>query len=162
MRLTIRAKSETLRLTSRDLPETHVLFRCARLSPRTSNLSRYTVTTSELEAILGRLETLAPSSRLSEKRLLLAGARERIIALRQRGHSWRSLASELSAAIGEKVSADLLRAACTKRVRRRGAHHTTSSAPVTRLTQIEKSVAPVPTPSPSQSNDRFGAKGMKL
>ena len=118
------------------------------------------MTTSELEAILERLETLAPSSRLSEKRLLLAGARERIIALRQRGHSWRSLANELSAEIGEKVSADLLRAACTKRARRRGVRQVTDNAPEAKITAKNIPTAPASTPAPN--GDRFGAKGMKL
>lgn len=115
------------------------------------------MTTSELETILERLETLAPSSRLSEKRQLLAGARERILALRQRGHSWRSLANELSAAIGVKVSADLLRAACTKRASRRGVRQTTSSAPAAKVTEND-----VLAPAPALNSDRFGAKGMKL
>ncbi len=114
--------------------------------------------TSELEATLGRLETLAPSSRLSEKRQLLAGARERILALRQRGHSWRSLANELSIAIGETVSADLLRAACTKRARRRVVHELTSSTTAAKVVGKDAPVAPPPTPN----SDRFGAKGMKL
>lgn len=113
---------------------------------------------SELETILERLETLAPSSRLSEKRQLLAGARERILALRQRGHSWRSLANELSAAIGAKVSADLLRAACMKRSLRRGVRQTTNSAPEGKVANKDVPAAPTPTPN----SDRFGAKGLKL
>jgi len=116
------------------------------------------VPTSELEAILERLETLSPSSRLSEKRQLLTGARERIIALRQRGHSWRSLARELSAAIGENVSADLLRTACVKRARQRRTRRAAGGAPAAQATP---KAPPALTPS-TPSNGVFGAKGLKL
>lgn len=119
------------------------------------------MTTSELEAILERLETLAPSSRLSEKRQLLSGARERILALRQRGYSWRSLANQLSAAIGQKISPDLLRAACMKRAPRRNVRRTANLAPTTAHTKPKTAVTPEPAPTPL-NGDRFGAKGLKL
>ncbi len=112
----------------------------------------------ELETILGRLETESPSSRVSEKRQLLTGARERILALRQRGHSWRSLARELSAAIGETVSADLLRAACIKRAPQR---RTRRAANVEPAAHAAPKASPVVTVS-KPSNDGFGAKGLKL
>ncbi len=119
------------------------------------------MTPSELEAILGRLETLAPSSRLSEKRQLLSGSRERILALRKRGHSWRSLANELSTAVGQKISPDLLRAACVKRTLRHNIGRATTPTPASNLPK--KEVTTVPTPAPTlQNSDRFGAKGLKL
>jgi hypothetical protein len=153
----MRAQSETS-LTDRAMTETHGFFRSTRLSPRLLIPARYKVTTSELQAALERLETIAPSSRLSDKRQLLSGVRERILALRQRGHSWRSLAAELSAAIGQKVSADLLRTACMKRARRRGVRQATISAPAP--TDTKATIAPVTPAKPS--DDRFGAKGLKL
>ena len=116
------------------------------------------MTTSELESILERLETLTPSSRVSEKRQLLTGARERIMALRQRGHSWRSLARELSAAIGENVSADLLRAACVKRFPQRRTRLSVSGAPAAQTTRKAPSAVTASTPN----NSGFGAKGLKL
>jgi len=115
------------------------------------------VTASELEAILEHLETLSPSSRASVKRQLLAGARERILALRQRGHSWRSLARELSSAIGESVSADLLRAACLKRAPQRPMRRAASA-----LTAPAEKKVVLPTPAPAASGERFGVKGLKL
>lgn len=117
------------------------------------------MTASELEAILERIETLSPSSRLSEKRQLLSGARERILALRQRGHSWRSLARELSAAIGETVSPDLLRTACLKRSKQRRSQRTIGGAPPVRTPSPKTS--PV-IPAPVAGGDAFGAKGLKL
>ena len=119
------------------------------------------MTASELEAILERLETVAPSSRLSEKRQLLSGARERILALRQRGHSWRSLAIELSTAIGQKISPDLLRSACMKRAPRRNIRQATTPALASTLPKEEMTTAPVPA-STRPNGDRFGAKGLKL
>jgi len=111
-----------------------------------------------LETILERLETVAPTSRLSEKRQLLNGARERILELRRRGHSWRSLARELSAAIGETVSADLLRAACVNRVARRRSSRAPTARPVAKIAEN----TPTPRLAMTPNDGRFGAKGLKL
>lgn len=119
------------------------------------------MTASELEAALERLETLAPSTRLSDKRQLLSAVRERILSLRQRGHSWRSLAIEISAAIGQKVSPDLLRAACMKRTPRRNTRQASSSASASIPPKAKPVAATGPTPAPLSDN-RFGAKGLKL
>ena len=116
------------------------------------------MTSSELETILERLETVAPRSRLSEKRQLLSGARERILELRRRGHSWRSMARELSAAIGETVSADLLRAACVKRVAQRRSSRATAAGPIAKTAENTPTPRLVMTPN----DGRFGAKGLKL
>lgn len=116
------------------------------------------MTSSELETILERLGTVAPTSRLSEKRQLLSGARERILELRRRGHSWRSLARELSAAIGETVSADLLRAACVKRVARRRSSRAVAAVPISKPQEN----TPTPRLAMTPNGGRFGAKGLKL
>lgn len=116
------------------------------------------MTKSELETILKRLEEAAPSSRVSVKRQLLMNARELILALYQRGYSWRSLARELSAATGESISAELLRSACMKRRARRPTRRATS-APVTPQPAQQPSAKPAP---PATNNASFGAKGLKL
>ncbi|MHB8704842.1 MAG: hypothetical protein ACYC8W_12045 [Candidatus Tyrphobacter sp.] len=98
---------------------------------------------------------------MSEKRQLLSGARERILALRQRGHSWRSLAIELSAAIGQKISPDLLRAACAKRAPRRKLRQATIPTLASIVPKKEATAAPVPAPT-QPNGERFGARGLKL
>lgn len=121
------------------------------------------MTTAELETILRRLQEAAPTSRLSRKRQLLAGARDTIIALHQRGHSWRSLARELSAATGENISADLLRTACLQR-RRLGRRAQSAPAkslqPTTRASVAVAALAPKP--AAKSGNERFGARGLEL
>lgn len=116
---------------------------------------------TELEALFTRLESLSPPSRVSSKRQLLANARERIIALRRRGHSWRALAREISAAIGQNVSADLLRAACAHCTPLRRNRRDVSAAPAS---EGRKTAAPVTQAksAPQQSGVSFGAKGLKL
>ncbi len=138
--------------------ETHHFLKSTRLSPIRAFRLRYTVTKSELETILKRLEEAAPSSRVSAKRQLLMNAREPILALYQRGYSWRSLARELSAATGESISADLLRSACMKRRARRPTRRATST-PGTQQPAPQPSAEPVP---PATTNASFGAKGLKL
>lgn len=122
------------------------------------------MTTNELEAVLQRLQDADPTSRVSRKRQLLSGAREPIIALRRRGYSWRSLARELSAATGESISADLLRAACIQRSQRRSRRRSsnesiTPKSPPTNAPNA--AVMPLSKPAPT-SNERFGSKGLKL
>jgi hypothetical protein len=116
------------------------------------------VTAAELQLILQRLNEAPPSSRVSTKRQLLMSAREPIIALYQRGYSWRSLARELSTATGENISADLLRTACAKRPSRRQARRASNVTTTTSTTPKPTEKAP---PSGS-SNASFGAKGLKL
>lgn len=117
------------------------------------------MTASELEAILKRLQEAAPSSRVSAKRQLLVNARELILTLHQRGYSWRSLARELSTAMGESISADLLRAACMKRSPRRRSRRV-SGAPVTEH-PMQQQTSAKPALS-ATTNASFGAKGLKL
>ncbi len=119
------------------------------------------MTVTELEELFARLETLAPSSRVSEKRQLLTIARERIIALRRRGHSWRALAREISAALGQHVSADLLRAACAQRAPLRRHRRDASAIPAPEKRETEAPVTP-PKPAPQPSSSSFGARGLKL
>lgn len=134
------------------------LRKSARLSPLRTFRLRYTVTASELETILRRLQEAVPSSRVSAKRQLLVSARELILALHQGGHSWRSLARELSTATGESISADLLRTACMKRSPRRRSRRA-SSAPATEYPTQQPSAKPVMLET---TNASFGAKGLKL
>lgn len=120
------------------------------------------MTPAELEAVIQRLQEADPASRTSRKRQLLAGARESIIALHQRGYSWRSLARELSAATGESISADLLRAACRQRRERRNGRGS-RGAPTKKATTSGSAVAATsPKPAQHVSAERFGAKGLKL
>jgi len=118
----------------------------------------YTVTVSEIEAILQKLQEAVPSSRVSAKRQLLMNARVSIIALYQRGHSWRSLARELSSATGENISPDLLRTACMKRASRRRTRHGNSD-PAAPPATVEHARKATPATSTSAS---FGARGLKL
>ncbi len=116
------------------------------------------MTDSQLQSILDRLEMLAPQKRFSDKRERLASARERLLALHARGHSWRAIAREISST-GEKVSADLLRSICIpkgkrrERAARRGGNPTLQTVPAAtpRLALAE-----------SGTDSRFGAKGLKL
>ena len=121
---------------------------------------RYTVTESELKAFIDRLATLAPSSRASEKRRLLESNSAAILALYRRGHSWSSIARELSAASGERISADLLRAACNKRAPKRRANVANERA----AKALKPAPNPMPAPQapPTSGGERFGAKGLKL
>ena len=118
------------------------------------------MTESELKAFIDRLATLAPSSRASEKRRLLESNGAAILALYRRGHSWSSIARELSAATGERISADLLRAACAKRAPKRranGANESVAQAPKPAPNPMPARQAP-----PTSGAERFGAKGLKL
>lgn len=120
---------------------------------------------ADLEAILQRLQGADPASRVSRKRQLLKGARDPIIALHRRGYSWRSLARELSAATGESISADLLRAACIQRPQRRASRRSRgeSIAPKNQpMSAPNASVQSTFKQTPPPSNERFGAKGLKL
>ena len=123
------------------------------------------MTPAELEAVLQRLQHADPTSRVSHKRQLLSSAREPIIALYQRGHSWRALARELSTAMGETISADLLRTACLKHPQRRPRRRSTrgAAAPKPQPTRTpEASLTPAHQAASTPTNDRFGAKGLKL
>lgn len=122
------------------------------------------MTPAELEAVIQRLQSAAPASRTSRKRQLLATARESIIALHQRGYSWRSLARELSTATGESISADLLRTACLHRRRRRHGRGSPGASNATNKRTTRASVAATKSPksAPTAGADRFGAKGLKL
>ena len=114
------------------------------------------MTPNELEAVLQRLQAADPASRKSRKRELLASARDPIVALHQRGYSWRSLARELTATLRENISADLLRKACAQNRQRRATRRATvSPTPATSVPSAPKVAAPA-------SPERFGAKGLKL
>ena len=140
--------------------ETHDFCGCARLSPRIFSHLRYTVTESELKAFIDRLATLAPSSRASEKRRLLESNSAAILALYRRGHSWSSIARELSAATGERISADLLRAACAKRAPKRRAN--VANEGMAKAAKPASNPMPAPQAQPAPGAERFGAKGLKL
>ena len=116
------------------------------------------MTATDLQTILDKLAGLAPSSRTSAKRQLLESASDAILALHRRGHSWRALARELSSAIGETVSADLLRAACIKQSGTRKARRIATST----LSAPSAQKPPVPPAAPTSSSGGFGAKGLKL
>jgi aspartokinase len=119
------------------------------------------MTEADLKTFIDRFATLAPSSRASEKRRLLETNGDAILALHRRGHSWSSIARELSAATGERVSADLLRAACAKRAPQRRARSVKGASATTAL-KPAATATPVTQPSPASSSERFGAKGLKL
>jgi hypothetical protein len=142
--------SEPLWLVMRALNGTH---------RKVGSASIYRMTDSQLEAILDRLEMLAPQSRLSDKRARLAAVRERLLALHARGHSWRAIAREISAT-GESVSADLLRAICIPKAKRRGrAARGRSDAPPA----IPTAPRPQPATLVTKTNTTaFGAKGLKI
>ena len=119
------------------------------------------MTATELTAILDRLDSFGPQQRLNGKRAQLIGVRERLLALHARGHSWRAIARELSAA-GEKVSADLLRAVCgakaKHRKRKRARTHDVARPPAHPRTDAAARPAQA---APARSDGRFGAKGLK-
>jgi hypothetical protein len=119
------------------------------------------MTATELTAILDRLDSFGPQQRLNGRRAQLIGVRERLLALHARGHSWRAIARELSAA-GEKVSADLLRAVCgAKGKHRRGKRaraHEVPRPPAHPRIGAEVPRAPA---APAKTDGRFGAKGLK-
>jgi hypothetical protein len=142
--------SEPLWLVMRALNGTH---------RKCGSASIYRMTESQLEAILGRLEMLAPQSRLSDKRARLAAVRERLLALHARGHSWRAIAREISAA-GESVSADLLRAICIPKAKRRGRAARRHSDPAAAVAAAPR--AQPPTPVTEANTTAFGAKGLKI
>jgi len=117
------------------------------------------MTESQLEAILERLEVLAPQGRFSDKRARLVAVRERLLALHARGHSWRAIARELSSA-GERVSADLLRAICIPKAKRRGGavrKHSDASLTAPSTGPTKRSA-----PTAKTNSAPFGAKGLKL
>jgi len=118
------------------------------------------MTESDLKTFIDRFATLTPSSRASEKRRLLETNGDAILALHRRGHSWSSIARELSAATGERVSADLLRAACAKRA----PQHRPRSVKGARAAALKPAATatPMTQPTPASSTERFGAKGLKL
>ncbi len=120
---------------------------------------------TDLETVLRRLQDIDPTSRVSRKRQLLSSARESIIALHRRGYSWRSLARELSAATGESISADLLRAACIQRPQRRSSRRSSeeSIAPKSPPTSTTSAaLEPTSKQIPPPSDESFGARGLKL
>lgn len=119
-----------------------------------------TMTVIELIAILDRLESFGPQQRLTGKRAHLTEVRERLLALHARGHSWRAIARELSAA-GEKVSADLLRAVCgakVKHCRAKRARTHEAALPAARP-QVAAQMPPPPTLPKNEGG--FGAKGLR-
>lgn len=120
------------------------------------------MTALELTAVLNRLETMGPQRRVSDRHQRLEEARQRLLALHARGHSWRAIARELTAA-GEKVSADLLRAICTGKPKhhagkgRRSASNAEAPALQERRARSAQAAA-----TPSGTTDgRFGARGLK-
>jgi predicted short-subunit dehydrogenase-like oxidoreductase (DUF2520 family) len=120
------------------------------------------MTPMDLAAILDRLESFGPQRRLSGKRAQLAEVRERLTALNARGHSWRSIARELSAA-GEKVTADLLRSVCRVKARQRGVKTTTRRSAPEGATNVHSASQPEPKIAPTAKHDgSFGARGLKL
>ena len=119
------------------------------------------MTESDLKTFIDRFATLAPSSRASQKRRLLETNSAAILALHRRGHSWSSIARELSAATGERVSADLLRAACEKRAPQHRARGVKGAGATTAL-KPAATAKPTPQPTSTFSSERFGAKGLKL
>lgn len=125
------------------------------------NDPRYNVTDSELKAFIERFSTLAPSSRASEKRRLLETNGDAILDLHRRGHSWSSIARELSAAMGERVSADLLRAACARRAPQRRTRRQKSAA-TTAAPRPAPTASPTSERAPLPPSERFGAKGLKI
>lgn len=119
------------------------------------------MTAIELTAILDRLDSFGPQRRLNGKRAELAEVRERLLALHARGHSWRAIARELSAA-GEKVSADLLRAVCGAKAKHRKAKRArTREVPLPPAHPRTEAQAPTAPAAPAKSDGRFGAKGLK-
>lgn len=114
---------------------------------------------SKLAEIIAQLAGRSPSSRTSEKRRLIEGNVEAILALHRRGFSWSALARELSSATDERISADLLRAACTKRARRRRSRRAKAEAPIT-TTAPATVAAQTAKPTSPPIRDRFGAKGL--
>jgi hypothetical protein len=116
------------------------------------------MTDSQLQSILDRLEMLAPQKRFSDKRERLASARERLLALHARGHSWRAIAREISST-GEKVSADLLRSICIPKGKRRGR---ATRRPGNTALQTAPAMDPRSVLVDSGTDSRFGAKGLKL
>lgn len=120
------------------------------------------MTESDLKTFIERFSALAPSSRASEKRRLLETNSEAILALHRRGHSWSSIARELSAATGERVSADLLRAACGKRAPQRRARSLKVVGATTTLKAVATAKSPEAQPKSTSGPERFGAKGLKL
>lgn len=119
------------------------------------------MTESELKAFIERLGTIAPSSRASEKRRLLESNGDAINALHRRGHSWSSIARELSAATGERISADLLRAACVKRAPQRRTP-SVKGADAKAAPKAASFAAQPLQATPAPAADRFGSKGLKL
>ena len=118
-----------------------------------------TTTPTEILTILDRLEAFDPQRRLSGKRAQLAAVRDRLITLHAKGHSWRSIARELSAT-GEKVSADLLRSICKTKPRRRAPIATRSANPPERPAKALADARSAPAAA-IKSDGRFGAKGLK-
>lgn len=102
---------------------------------------------------------LAPQRRFSDKRARLAAVRERLLSLHARGHSWRAIAREMSSA-GEKVSADLLRAICIPKAKRRGRAARQRNDVTTDAASAVAAQRPAPVGKVTDA--RFGAKGLKL
>lgn len=78
-----------------------------------------TTTMPDISAIIARLQATQPARHTSPKRAALLAQREALVALHQRGYSWRMIARELST--GETTfSPDLLRRVCgeSRRTRR--------------------------------------------
>jgi hypothetical protein len=119
------------------------------------------MTSTDLAQILERLEALGPQRKLTGKRAQLSEVRARLISLHARGHSWRSIARELSAA-GEKVTADLLRSVCSAKVKRRALKPLRSEGATSQSIAVRETVKPAPSVGGSQASDeRFGAKGLQ-
>jgi len=115
----------------------------------------------ELVNILERLERYDPPHRISEKRTRLMSLRERLLALHARGHSWRSIARELSGS-GEQFSADLLRAVCLTKRGRRAAKAPREKSDARQGSSAEHQTKVRPRMEPTRTiAARFGARGLK-
>ena len=120
------------------------------------------MTPADLTRILDQLEKLGPQRRLSGKRAQLTDARERLLALHARGHSWRALARELSAP-GETITADLLRSVCKAKPKRRTvrkAQHNAEAPTAARPRPVAGHGTHAAVPGTPVA--AFGAKGLQL
>jgi hypothetical protein len=72
----------------------------------------------DLAAALDRLDACSPHRLMGKKRARLTAMREELLALHQRGHSWRSIAFVLSTP-EERISGELVQSVCTGTTRKR-------------------------------------------
>jgi hypothetical protein len=119
--------------------------------------------------VLDRLESREPQRRLVGKRAKLAPFRDRLIALRTKGYTWKALADELSAA-GDKVTTELVRSICITKSKRSGGR-LQRGRPATQAKRHDGGAALAPDrterevssgdPPGARKEQRFGAKGLK-